>query len=265
MKIKGYFVSDIPRRAFLEKIHQGGSGPGGRPVPAWACWRDAPARRWPAPRSRSIRTSWIATIRAALAQGGDFADVYVENRIARSIVMEESRFKSAEFGVSQGAGVRVIAGDKTGYAYTEEITEEALLRAAEVASYIARGTPTCEPVSIGAPTVRETFGSVRLPLEDIADSRRLEIMERANQAALDYDSRITMASINYNDEVRGRVIATSEGVYLSDEQPLLFFIVADAGGGERHPPYGPGAPEPPQRLRDVRRGDAGGGGPDLRP
>jgi len=117
------------------------------------------------------------TIRAALTHGGDFADVYVENRIARSIVMEESRFKSAEFGVSQGAGVRVIAGDKTGYAYTEEITEEALRRAAEVASYIARGTAMTEPVSIGAPTQRQTFGSVRLPLEDIADSRRLEIME----------------------------------------------------------------------------------------
>jgi TldD protein len=171
-------------------------------------------------------------IHAALAQGGQFADVYVENRIARSIAMEESRFKSAEFGVSQGAGVRVISGDKTGYAYTEEITEEALLGAAEVASYIARGSPMREPVSIGAPTQREVFGSVRLPLEDIADTRRLEVMERANQAALDYDSRIAMAVVTYYDEIRGRVVATSEGVYLSDEQPLLSFGVQSLGVGD---------------------------------
>ena len=72
------------------------------------------------------------------------------------------------------AGVRVISGDKTGYAFTEEITEEALLRAAEVASYIARGTDVIEPVAIGSPTQRQTFGSVQLPLEVIADSRRLE-------------------------------------------------------------------------------------------
>ena len=106
------------------------------------------------------------------------ADVYVEHRIARSILMEESRFKSAEFGVSQGAGVRVVAGDKSGYAYTEEITEEALLRAAEVASYIARGTDASEPVSIDAPSDRQTFGTVQLPLDDIADS----IAERYNQS-----------------------------------------------------------------------------------
>jgi TldD protein len=50
-------------------------------------------------------------------------------------------------------------------------------------------------------------------------------MKRADQAAMDYDKRIKMAMINYYDEVRGRVIANSEGVYLQDELPLLFFIV----------------------------------------
>ena len=235
MEIKGYFVSDIPRRDFLEKTLKGGlimaAGPSllgllegcSGPNMSGAGLEIDPA-------------VLNDTIRAALAQGGEFADVYVENRVARSIVMEESRFKSAEFGVSQGAGVRVMVGDKTGYAYAEEITEEALLRAAEVASYIARGTPVHEPVSVGAPTERQTFGSVRIPLETIADARRLEVMERANQAALDYDSRIAMASITYNDEVRGRVLANSEGVFLTDEQPLLFFIVQTlgVGNGTRH-------------------------------
>jgi len=235
MEIKGYFVSDIPRRAFLEKTIKGGLVVAAGPslvglLEGCAGTEMASAKVQIDPQILD------ATIHAALRQGGDFADVYVENRIARSIIMEESRFKSAEFGVTQGAGVRVIAGDKTGYAYTEEITEEALLRAAEVASYIARGTPMCDPVPIGAPTALETFGSVQLPLEDIADSQRLEILERANQAALDYDSRIAMASITYNDEIRGRVIANSEGVYLSDEQPLLFFIVQTlgVGNGTRH-------------------------------
>ena len=230
MEIKGYFISDIPRRAFLEKAIKGGLVVAAGPSLVGLL------EGCVGPEMASAKVQidphiLDSTIHAALAQGGDFADVYVENRISRSIVMEESRFKSAEFGVSQGAGGRVIAGDKTGYAYTEEITEEALLRAAEVASYIARGSPRSEPVSVGSPTQRQTFGSVQLPLEDIADARRLGIMERANQAALDYDSRIAMASINYSDEVRGRVIATSEGVYLSDEQPLLFFIVQTLGVG----------------------------------
>jgi len=60
----------------------------------------------------------------ALKRGGDFADVNVENRITRSIILEERKFKGAVFGLVRGAGVRVIDGDKTGYAYTDELTEE---------------------------------------------------------------------------------------------------------------------------------------------
>ncbi len=174
-------------------------------------------------------------IAKALSQGGDFADVYLENRNSRQIVMEESSFKSGLYGISQGAGVRVISGDKTGYAYTEEITEENLMRAATIASYVARNGKQIQPVNIET-AQRKTFNTVKQPLEAIADSRRIEIMERANQAALDYDPRIRMALIEYNDQVRARVMATSEGVYLRDELPLLFFIVQTMSddGNNRH-------------------------------
>ena len=230
MEIRGYFVSDIPRRVFLERSLKGGIAIAAAPA-LMSLLESCTGRETASARVEIDPRILDTTIRRALSQGGEFADVYVENRISRQILMEESRFKSAEFGVSQGAGVRVISGDKTGYAYTEEMTEEALLRAADVASYIARGTEAAQPVGIGDRSTRESFVTVRLPLETIADSRRLEILERANRAALDYDSRITMASINYSDEIRGRVIANSEGVYLSDELPLLFFIVQTLGVG----------------------------------
>ena len=174
-------------------------------------------------------------IARALARGGDFAEVYLENRVSRQIIMEESLFKSGLYGVSQGAGVRVIAGEKTGYAYTDEITEESLLRAAEIASYVALGGSMNVPVEVRA-VKREQFVTVKKPLENIADARRIEVMERANQAALDYDPRIKMAKIDYYDQIRGRVIANSEGLYLQDELPLLFFIVEAMGeeGRNRH-------------------------------
>jgi TldD protein len=171
----------------------------------------------------------------ALAKGGTFADVYIENRLSRDIVMEEGRFKSAQVGISQGAGVRVIVGDKTGYAYTDEVSEAKLLRAAEVASYIAKDGKPVKPVDV-KDARRPSFVTVALPLNDVADAKRLDVMRRANDAALAYDSRIKMASISYYDEVRGRVIATSEGAYLTDELPLLFFIVQtlSEGNGTRH-------------------------------
>lgn len=172
------------------------------------------------------------TIRKALENGGEFADVYVENRISRRILMEESKFKSAVFGISKGAGVRVISGDKTGFAYTDDIDEENLLRAAEVASYVARGSKNVSPVDIHKED-RQSYITVKLPLQDIADEKRLDVMKRANQAALDYDPRIKMASISYYDEVRGRTIVNSEGLLLNDALPLLFFIVQTLGVGSQ--------------------------------
>ncbi|MDD4646428.1 MAG: TldD/PmbA family protein, partial [Bacteroidales bacterium] len=181
------------------------------------------------------KTLLSKVIAKALEKGGDFADVYIENRVSREIVMEESKFRSGLYGISQGAGVRVICGNKTGYAYTEEITEEKLMRAAEVASFVALNSKAAVPVNLSE-TARPSFITVKKPLGEIADQKRIDIMKRADQAAMDYDKRIKMALINYYDEVRGRVIANSEGVYLQDELPMMFFIVQTMSddGKNRH-------------------------------
>ena len=169
-------------------------------------------------------------IRKALLKGGDFAEIYVEKRISRTILLEEDKFKSAVFGISQGAGVRVLSGEKTGYAYTDELTESKILRAAEIASAIAKGGGTVPPLNVKEGK-RPSYISVKVPLQEVADEKRLMVMKRAHQAALDYDKRITMASISYYDETRGRLIANSEGLLLSDELPLLFFIIQTLGKG----------------------------------
>jgi len=230
MEIKGYFVEDIPRRKFLERSIKGGIAVAAAPT-LMSCLESCSSQETVSAEIIIDPQLLDDTLHRALRLGGDFADVYMENRVSRNILMEESRFKSAVVGVSQGAGVRVIAGDKTGYAYTEEITEENLLRAAEVASYIARGTEPTHPVHIQDRSSRESFITVHLPLEEIADNKRLRIMRRANQTALDYDPRITMAIVSYYDEIRARLLANSEGVFLRDELPLLFFIVQTLGVG----------------------------------
>jgi TldD protein len=223
MKMEKHSVRDIPRRKFLEISMKGGLVVAATP---------ALLSQLISCRNNASVTSGIGmdkemldkVIAKALSKGGDFADVYLESRISRQIVMEESKFKSGLYGISQGAGVRVISGNKTGFAYTDEITEEKLLRAAEVASYVAMNGNKITPVSLAA-SQRPSFVTVKQPLGEIADEKRIEIIKRADQAAKDYDPRIKMAIIDYNDEIRGRVIANSEGVYLKDELPLLFFIV----------------------------------------
>ena len=229
MKKKNSFIGDIPRRKFLELSLKGGLVIAATP----------PLITHLASCKGSLEGSSALdldpgllqkVIKKAVEKGGDFAEVYIENRIRRNILMEESKFKSAEFGISQGAGVRVISGDKTGYAFTDEITEEKLLRAAEVSSYVAQGTKAVTPVDI-TKGERPSYITVKMPLGEVADDKRLDVIRRANQAALDYDSKIKMAIVSYYDEVRGRTIANSEGLWLQDELPLLFFIVQAMGVG----------------------------------
>src|SRR5450631_673439 len=70
----------------------------------------------------------------ALSAGGDYADLYFESVAATSIGVDESLVKSASQGVSAGCGVRVVSGERTGYAYTDDLSAERLLHAARTAA-----------------------------------------------------------------------------------------------------------------------------------
>ncbi len=222
MSFKEYFFGPTGRRQFLKLSLKGGLALVSTP----SLLRHLLAEASPSPSLASLfsKDELSRVIRRALSQGGDFGEVYLEHRVSRSILLEEGNFKNAIFRLSQGAGVRVIAGDKTGYAYTDELTMEKLLRAAEVASYVARQSKTIKPISLKEEK-RPSYITVKIPLHKVADEKRMEIMKRAHEAALAYDGRIKMASVDYYDEVRSRVIANSEGLLVSDELPLIFFVV----------------------------------------
>src|SRR5436309_1130692 len=79
---------------------------------------------------------------AALSAGGEYADLYLEYLATSSIGIDEGIVKSATQGVTLGVGVRVIAGERTGYAYSDDLSPEKIRKAARVAAYIARGPAT---------------------------------------------------------------------------------------------------------------------------
>src|ERR687883_444636 len=85
---------------------------------------------------------------AALGSGGDYADLYFEYRSGADYLLEEGRVRTVGRGVSVGLGVRVLRGDATGYAYTEELSEERMLQAARTAGQIASGGGAPAPVAL---------------------------------------------------------------------------------------------------------------------
>src|ERR1051326_6546183 len=84
----------------------------------------------------------------ALSQGGDYADLYFEYLATSSISLDESIVKSASQGVSLGVGIRVIAGERTGYAYTDDRSPEKIRKAARTAACIAAGPSKVEKTSL---------------------------------------------------------------------------------------------------------------------
>src|SRR5664279_5782552 len=82
---------------------------------------------------------------AALSAGADYADLYFEYLTSTSLSLDESMVKSASQGISAGCGVRVVGGERTGYAYTDDLAPGKILHAARTAAMIANG-PAKEPV-----------------------------------------------------------------------------------------------------------------------
>src|SRR6185369_14975892 len=147
----------------------------------------------------------------ALSQGGDYADLYFEYLLTSSISIDESMVKSATQGVSMGVGVRVISGERTGYAYSDDLSPEKIRKAAHVAAHIAAGPAKVETFNLNE-GVRHNLYPVLISPTETAFGERVELVKRADRAARAYDTRVFQVQAAYADNLRHVMVATSEGV-----------------------------------------------------
>ena len=96
----------------------------------------------------------------ALRNGGDFAEVFAEDRSNSSALLDDKRVEELSSGRERGAGIRVVSGETTGFAHTADLSEAGLLRAAEAASAVARGGGGgTRTVALGPPATAGRPGS----------------------------------------------------------------------------------------------------------
>ena len=107
---------------------------------------------------------------ASLVKGGEFAEVFAEDRYATGAVLDDGRVEELSSARDRGAGIRVVVGETTGFAHTADLSEAGLLAAAEAAAAVAReGGPGAPPRwSRVAAARRELQGSVEKGSEDRA-------------------------------------------------------------------------------------------------
>ena len=178
----------------------------------------------------------------ALSAGGDFADLYFEAVTSTSLAMDEGIVKTAAQGVSVGCGVRVLSGERTGFAYTDDLSAERVLKAARTAALIANGPQTTRVAGF-----QETRTPQLYPVAGSSDaeiSAKLDLIARADHAARAFDPRIVQVKVALNDVLRRVLVAASDGTFASDTRPLVRMDVSVIGKDEH----------------SSARGSSGGGG-----
>ena len=125
----------------------------------------------------------------ALSAGGEYADLYFEYLATTSIGIDEGIVKSATEGVSLGVGVRVIAGERTGYAYSDDLSPEKIRKAARVAAHIAKGPATIVKTGFEETRQHNLYPMLSAPHET-GLAERVDLVKRADLAARAYDPRI---------------------------------------------------------------------------
>jgi TldD protein len=160
----------------------------------------------------------------ALAAGGDYADLYFECLATSQLSIDESIVKSAVQGVSLGVGVRVISGERTGYAYSDDLSPEKIRKAARVAACIANGPAKVDKTGFTRNGGNGARGHDLYPIatssSETSLADRVELVKRADRSARSADRRVFEVQASYVDSVREVLVATSDGVLSTDRQPL---------------------------------------------
>ena len=159
----------------------------------------------------------------ALKRGGDFADVFAEQRFRTNIVLTDGKIDSVTYGYPRGAAVRVFRRKQTGYAFTDEISYNDLLDAAHVASSVVQNQSPVRPLDVRLRNAPPPF-SILAPAPMMEEQAKFDLLGRMDAAARKVDPRIVSVRIEYQDETRDILCGTSDGAYVIDRQYLVSIV-----------------------------------------
>lgn len=170
----------------------------------------------------------------ALRNGGDFAEVYAEDKSSTSAGLDDGRIEQVTSGRDRGAGIRVISGETTGFAHTADLSEAGLRAAAQAAGAAAAGGGSgVRTVSLTRRDVQRV-NTVEVFPDDVAKSTKVALLQRIDDAARSSGAAIAQVSAGYGDSRKRILIANSDGLLAEDEQVrhlLRISVVANGDAG----------------------------------
>jgi TldD protein len=159
------------------------------------------------------------TLDHALRGGGDFAEVFVEDRRSSNGRFDDGRVEELVSGRDRGAGLRVVRGDTTGFAHTADLSRAGLLKAAEAAAAAARTESRGAATVVALADRPEAMPDASIVLPETIDKRRkVELLSSADEAARAEGDAIRSVTASYADARRRTLVANSDGLLATDDQ-----------------------------------------------
>jgi TldD protein len=171
-------------------------------------------------------------LRVALATGGEFAEVFVEDRSSTSAHLDDGRVEEMSSGRDRGAGIRVVVGETTGFAHTADLSPSGLEAAARAAAAAARSGGGGVRVAELPSTPRRRERAVAIDPSTIDKEKKVELLRRADEMARARSGSITQVSAGYGDSRRRILVANSEGTLAGDEVVRTMFSVSCVASGD---------------------------------
>ncbi|MDR2026563.1 MAG: TldD/PmbA family protein [Prevotellaceae bacterium] len=157
----------------------------------------------------------------ALSGGGSYADLYFENSLINNLSLRDGAVNRVSSDVDFGMGVRVLSGDRTGYAYTENITLADMLKAARTAANIANSkTAAVPPLKISEKRFKNYY-PVEKSWEDVTVKDKAPFLQKLNDRIFELDSHVCKVNVRLSDSSSYIVFFNSEGLLCSDYRPMV--------------------------------------------
>lgn len=164
-------------------------------------------------------------LKNALSNGGDYADLFIEHEEPLTIQLEDNKIEKLTSGVDAGIGIRVIYGDKSAFAYSNDFSEDSLLDIAGTVSRAVREGKKTDTV-FDLTRIRPSVDFlIKYNPRNIEMQKKIALVENANRAAKEISSSIKQVSVIYRDSVQNVCIATSDGVIAEDERIYTLALI----------------------------------------
>ncbi len=161
-------------------------------------------------------------VAAAMSKGGDYADLFFEHKTTNSLGLEDGKVNRAYSNIGFGVGIRVLKGDQTGFAYSETVTEDAMLNAAKMAANIAN---TKADFNAGAvkEKVPSDFYRISKKWEEVSVKDKVPFVQKINDKIFGLDEKVIKVNAFLSDESSYVLFYNSEGRLTYDYRPMISF------------------------------------------